>query len=168
MQLRLTVSASWQRTSEHRYEVRLAAHEARAEVCVFYWYGDEPDGVDPKAWIERIASADLPPASTLYGVTFSDGHSATGWPVTLIEGGVRKTDDRGQESHAVRLLYCLQVHDAWAAIRVHAPVAHLAGGARTELLRVLDSAQPEQSADEVVALADLLRVSPAASPPRLL
>lgn len=168
MRVRLSSPGSWQRLAEDRYLVRLAEHDTSAEVRVFYWYGDEPDAPDPQAWIERVASHELPADAELYGVTFSEGQSALGWPVTLIEGSVRFGPSSPAEARAVRLLYCLQIHDAWAALRVHAPVAHVAGGTRTELLRVLSSAQPEQTANEVVALADLLGVPTAASSTKLL
>ena len=157
MRIRLTGSANWQRVGADHFAVRLAEQNTVADVHVRYWSSDLPDAPDPRAWIERIASEDLPAEAELFGVTFSDVQSALGWPVTLIEGSVRWGSQSPSEARAVRLLYCLQILDTWAVIRVHAPVAHLAGGARTELLRVFGSAQPEQRGDEVVALADLWR-----------
>lgn len=167
MRVRLSGSRQFRGVGEDRWEAQLSEDGQVATVRAYFWQPSE-GGTDPQAWIEQVASRDLPPAAELYGVTFSDMKSSLGWPVTLIEGSVRWVDRSQREQRGVRLVYCLQFFDAWAAIVVTAPVHHLPAGDRTEILRVLGSAQPEQGGNEVVALADVFRVAGVSPAPRVL
>jgi len=172
MRVRLNVPAEWRQVADGRYTFLLAEPAAPVEVRVIYGPGLESAAVgsagacDPQTWIEEVAQSELAEGSALYGVTFSELRSAQGWPVTLIEGSVRASDGYSADEGAVRLLYCLQIFDAWVAILVHAAVRHLAGGARAAILGVLGSAQPYQRDDVVVALADLWRPTDVAPVPQ--
>ena len=167
MRVRLSGSRQFRGVGEDRWEAQLSELGQVATVRAHYWQMTE-GAADSQAWIERVASDDLPVGAELYGVTFSDLKSSLGWPVTLIEGSVRWVDRSQREQRALRLVYCLQIFDAWAAIVVTAPVHHLPAGDRTEILRVLGSAQPEQGGNEVVALADVFRVAGMGPSPRVL
>ncbi|MBL9005990.1 MAG: hypothetical protein JNJ46_17180 [Myxococcales bacterium] len=163
MRLRLDVPADWTQTADGHFTFRSADQAAPVEVRVLYGPGTEPAALDslgaasPQAWLEQLAQSDLDEGAELYGVTFSALRSARGWPVTLIEGSVRARGGQPLAADAVRLLYCLQIFDAWVAIWVHAAVRHLSGPARSAILAVLGSAQPYQSDDALVALTDLWR-----------
>ena len=167
MRVRLSGSRRFRGVGEDRWEAQLSEGDKVATVRAYYWQMTE-GGVEPQAWVERVASDDLPAGAELYGVTFFDLKSSVGWPVTLIEGSVRWGDGSRQEQRMVRMVYCPQIFDAWAAIVVTAPVQRLAPGDRTEILRVLASVQPEQSATEVVALADIFGGVGMGSVPRVL
>lgn len=166
MRVRLSGSRQFRAVGEDRWEAQLSEGGRVATLRAHTWRWTE-GAADPQAWIERVASDDLPAGAELHGVTFSDMKSSAGWPVTLIEGSVRWGDRSQGEQRAVRLVYCLQIFDAWAAIVVTAPVYPLAAGDRTELLRVLGSVQPEQSANEAVALADIFRAAGPGPVPRI-
>ena len=161
MRLRLSLPSDWQQLAAGHFALRLNRSGGPAEVRVIPWPSRETAGTgmrspsELKSWIEQVAQTGLASGEELYGATFSELRSAHGWPVTLIEASVRTDGGSPSASRAVRLLYGLQIFADWVAVLVHAEVPLLAADDRASILHVLGSAQPEQSDDAVVALADL-------------